>query len=257
VKFIRHLLFFHSAGTEAFGEEEGFKAGVVFFVGAGEETVGVFRGGFDFAEGVFHAQGDDFLTVGASASETFTEFFFGWGHDKEVHEGVADGGIRAGADLVGALDVDVHDNVGPRGNGIDHLGFKGAVEIAVNFGVFEKFSIGDTFFECFVGEKVVIDSVLFAIAGLAGGAGGGVGGFIFIGDAAAEGGFSRSGRAGDEEEDPSAGGWVKGWRGRGWSVHSWAGENLVGGFEVSSFEFQILRAGAMIFFRMFTLNMEI
>ena len=81
-----------------------------------------------------------------------------------------------------------------------------------------------------MGEEVVIDSVLFAIAGLAGGAGGGVGRFIFIRDSSAEGGFSGSGWAGNEEENPCAGGWVK-----GWSVHDAAGRNLVEELEVSSF----------------------
>lgn len=159
---------------------------------------------FHFVEGIGHAEGDDLVGIGAAAGEASAEFVIIGGHDEEVDEGVLDGGVLAGADLGGALDIDIHDDVlSALDEGMD-FGAEGSVEVAVDFGVFEEFAGGDIGFELFAGEEVVIAAVGFALARGAGGAGDGVVGGAGFGELAAEGGFSRAGGAGDEEEDAGA-----------------------------------------------------
>lgn len=194
----------NSGGAESLGGEEGEEAFIVFFARSGDELVLVFAPMLHFVEGILHTEGDDFLGIGATAGESSAEFVFIGGHDEEVDEGVLDGGVVAGADLGSALDIDVHDDVLPAfDEGMD-LGAKGAVEVAVDFGVFEKLAGGDVCFELFAGEEVVIASVGFALAGGAGGAGDRIVGGAGLGEAAAEGGLSGARGAGDEEKDAGA-----------------------------------------------------
>lgn len=181
--------------AEAFGGEEGLEAGEVVFAVGGDEAVGVAGPVLHFAEGVGHAEGDGFGAVGAASGEAGAEFAFAGGHDEEVDAGALDVGVGAAADLVGTLDIDVHDDVAAGLEVGDDFGFEGAVEVAVDGGVFEEIACLESLLEVFAGEEVVVFAVFFAWAGGAGGAGDGVADFSGIGEATAEGGFARAGGA--------------------------------------------------------------
>jgi len=46
-----------------------------------------------FLKGICHAQGDDFVGIGATAGEAGSEFILAGRHDEEIDEGVLNSGI--------------------------------------------------------------------------------------------------------------------------------------------------------------------
>ena len=125
-------------GVETLGEEKMLEEGVVAFAVGGEEAVRILGPVGDFFAGIFEAEGDDVFGVGAAATEAVLEFFVGGGHHEEVDEGELDVLVGMGADLLGALDVDVHDDVFARFEEGEDFGQEGAVVIAVDFGMLEE-----------------------------------------------------------------------------------------------------------------------
>ena len=191
-----------AADAHALGDDEGLEAGVVLLAVAGEEAVGVFRPVAHFPEGIFHAQGDDFLAIGAAAGEAGEKLFLIARHDEEIDGSEADLRICAGTHLGCALNIEIHHDVGTISQRADDFGFERAVKISVDFGAFEEFS-GVAFGEEFlVGEEMVIASIDLAGAGGAGGAGDGVAGLALIRQTPAKRGFPRTRWPGDHQQNP-------------------------------------------------------
>lgn len=145
-----------------------------------------------FLEGIRHAERDDFRAVGAATGEARVKFFFAGRHHEQVGEGPLDGGIGAGADLGGTLDVDVHDHVDSGFEVGDDLGFQRAVEISVNGGVFEEEAGFETGFEIGDTQKMVVLTVDFTGPRWASGAGNRVMRFSRVREFTAESGFPGS-----------------------------------------------------------------
>ena len=120
--------------------------------------------------------------------------------DVHIGIGAADDGIIAGSDGGCTLHVNIHDHIFARLQEADDIALEGAVAVAVYGGVLQEFSGGYFGGKGFRTEEVVVDSVLFAGAGLAGGAGDGVGGETVFFCAAAEGCFAAAGGAGYDEK---------------------------------------------------------
>ena len=198
------LRFRNPCGSEPLGEEEGLELAVVRFAIFGEKEKGIVLPVGHFFQGVFEAEGDDLIGVRSSSGETLFEVIFVGGHDEEVHEGCLDGGVFAGADECGALDVDIHYYVLATIDGVEDFRFQSAVVISMDFGMFEEFSDGDVGLEGFLTMEKVVSAIDFSFSGLPGRAGNGVMRQSLLGEATAKCCFSRARRARDEVEDAGA-----------------------------------------------------
>ena len=107
--------------------------------------------------------------------------------------------IGAGADLRRALDIDVHDDIGAVLEMGENFGFQGAIEVAVDFRVFEEIARGESALEIFAAEEMVIPAVLFAGTRNPSGAGNRIPRLAGIREAAAKRGFPRSRGPGNDE----------------------------------------------------------
>src|SRR5690606_20878462 len=137
---------------------------------------------------------------GVAASEAGTEFFQPRGQQEDIAMGAADSFIWAGAELRGALYVEVEQDILPALKIGQHFAFESAVTVTEDDGVFEEttgFDLGEEF--CF-GEKVVVASVDFAGTGRAGGGGDAVMPRTIRGSGATQGGLAASGGAGNNAE---------------------------------------------------------
>lgn len=182
----------NSRNPEALGDEQRLEFRVVLFFRRGKQAVGIAMPMLHFLEGVDHAQCDDFRAVGTPAGEAVVKFLLAGGHDEEIDEGALDLRILATADLVRALDINIHHDVGACLEIGKDFGFERAVEIFVDDGVFEKFAGIELSLEVLVGEKVVVLAIDLAGTWLAGGAGNGVVDLAGFRQLAAQRGFSRA-----------------------------------------------------------------
>ena len=89
-----------------------------------------------FLEGVFESESNDVLGIRTTVGESFGEFFFVGRHDEEVDEGGLNGGVFARADEVGALHVDIHDDVFSLVDEVEDFRFQGAIVVSMDFGMF-------------------------------------------------------------------------------------------------------------------------
>lgn len=163
-----------------------------------------------FLEGVGHAQGDGRCAVGAAVGEAVVEFFLAGWHDEEIDEGLLNLRIRAITDLIRALNVDVHDDIGSGPEVGNDLGLQRAVEVFMDDGVFEKMASSESLFEIRAGEEMIVLAVFLAGTWRTGGAGYGIVDLARVGQFSAKRGFSRARGAGNDKEDAGAcGHWVR------------------------------------------------
>ena len=149
----------------------------------------------DFVFGGGEAAGDGFGGVLSAAVEAGAEGGDG-GRTEEDGDGVGGGG----ADLAGALGVYFQEDVVSVGEGLADPLFGGAVEVSVDLGGFQKESGALHALEVGAGGEKIFASVVFAGAGGAGCVGDGDGDAPFVAESPRDGGFSASGRGGEDEK---------------------------------------------------------
>ena len=69
---------------------------------------------------------------------------------------------------LGDLTIEIHEHITSLGDVADHFALESAVEIAVNFCVFEELALARFGFELLAGHEEVVDSILLAGTGIAG-----------------------------------------------------------------------------------------
>lgn len=187
-----------------FGLNDGTEGGEVVLNGAADDDVTVARPLGHFGGGALEAVFDFLGCFCAALEEAAAEFFYAGRDEEDVHQGIADLGVGAGADGFGTGGVNIQQHVAAFGEGFEDGGFEGAVAVLVDGGVFEEFPCGDTGGKFFFGEEVVILAIDLAWPGLARGAGDGVNEILALAEGVAEGGFARAGGGGEDKEDAAA-----------------------------------------------------
>ncbi len=100
-----------SGGPQAFGPDDTRELGEVFFLRSGYESVVVGGPVLHFLDGVLHPQCEMFLGFRASSPEAGLQFGDVGRQDEDIGAGHSDRFIRAFAYKLGALDVDIDENV--------------------------------------------------------------------------------------------------------------------------------------------------
>ena len=150
---------------------------------------------------VAEPDGDLLGGFGAAFEESAPELFDARRHDEDVGESFQDEGVAALADHGSAAGVNINEDVHAAAEAFDDGGFESAVEVAMDFGMFEELAILHAGGEFFTGKEEVVFAVDFARAGGACGAGDGVDEVGFLAQGGCESGFSGAGGSGEDEED--------------------------------------------------------
>ncbi len=153
-----------AARAAAFPGEDGAEGREIGLAVGADEGVAVFGPVARFLAGGLEAHGELLLGFGATGADAVRDLGLARQEDEDIDEGRADRGIGRSADEGRALDVDVHEDVAPRLEVAEDLAFQGAVEAAVDLGMFEKVAPGDPGLEPGAVEEMVVDPVAFALA---------------------------------------------------------------------------------------------
>ncbi len=140
----------------------------------------------------------------AALLEAVPQFIQAGGHDENIDQRVADERIRALANGVRALHIDIDEHIRAFPQGVDDALAERAVGVVVHSGVFEEIARGDPSFEVDGVHEMVVLAIGFPGAGCPRGAGDGVDRIRRLPERTANGRLSGAGWRGDDEENAEA-----------------------------------------------------
>lgn len=108
-----------------------------------DDGVAVVAPAFHFLGGVAHADLDLLLRFGTAPQESATEFLKIGRQEKDVGQCPEDKRVAAGADIRGAVCVDIEQHIDSVAEILQHGPLERSVVIAVHLGIFQELAVGE------------------------------------------------------------------------------------------------------------------